>query len=127
MLTKDNESDLSKIIVDCIFQVHKSLGPGLLESAYEACLEHELKQRNLTVERQKTLPVYYGNVFVEAGYRVDLFIENDFIIELKAVEKMIPLYQAQLITYLKLADIKTGLLVNFNTPLIKDGIKRISV
>ncbi|MEZ5813282.1 MAG: GxxExxY protein [Alphaproteobacteria bacterium] len=127
MITKDNEPDVSKIIVDCIFKVHKALGPGLLENAYEACLEHEIRKRNLGVERQKTLPVSYDGVKVEAGYKLDLLIEESFIVELKAVEKMNSLYQAQLITYLKLSNIKTGLLVNFNRPLIKDGIKRISV
>ncbi len=127
MLTKENEADLSKIIVDCVFVVHKALGPGLLESAYEHCLIHELKKRRLSVESQKVLPVLYGSVQVEAGYKIDLLIENDFIVELKAVERMIPLYQAQIITYLKLSKVKTGLLVNFNVSLIKDGIKRISV
>ena len=127
MITKDNETDIPKIIVDCIFKVHKSLGPGLLESAYEACLIHEVRKRGLKVENQKLLPVHYDEMEIEAGYRIDLMIEDDFIIELKSVEKMNPLYQAQLITYLKLANIKTGLLVNFNVTLIKDGIKRISV
>lgn len=127
MLTKDNESDVSKIIVDCVFTIHKTLGPGLLESAYEACLAHEIEKRGLTVEKQKTLPIRYDGIYVETGYRIDLMIENDFIVELKSVEKMLPLYQAQMITYLKLANIKTGLLVNFNVPLIKNGIQRISV
>jgi len=127
MLTKDNEDDISKIIVDCIFKVHKNLGPGLLESAYESCLEYEIEKRNLEVKRQVTLPVKYDNLKIETGYRLDLLIEDSFIVEIKATEKMIPLYQAQLITYLKLSNIKTGLLVNFNTPLIKDGIRRLSV
>jgi len=124
---KDNEADISKIVVDCIFKVHMTLGPRLLENAYEACLEHEIKKRQLGVERQKQLPVSYDGVNVEAGYRLDLLVENSFIVEIKAVEKMNPLYQAQLITYLKLLKIKTGLLVNFNTPLIKNSIQRISV
>lgn len=127
MITKDNESDVSRKAVDCIFKVHKALGPGLLESSYEACLFHELQKRKLIVEQQKILPVEYDGIHVEAGYRLDLFVEEELIIELKSVEKMIPLYQAQLITYLKLSKIKTGLLVNFNVPLIKDGIKRLSV
>ena len=124
---KGHKEDISKIIVDCIFKVHKALGPGLLENAYEACLEHEIKKRGLNVERQKQLPVFYDGISVEAGYRLDLLIENDFIVAIKAVEKMNPLYQAQMITYLKLSKIKTSLLVNFNVPLIKNGIQRISV
>ena len=127
MLTKDNETDVSKIVVDCIFKVHTSLGPGLLESTYEACLIHEIKKRNLHIENQKLLPVLYDGLKIDAGYRLDIIVENELIIELKSVEKMIPLYQAQLMTYLKLADVRTGLLVNFNVPLIKDGIKRISI
>lgn len=126
-LLKESKTDLSTILVDCIFKVHTQLGPGLLESAYESCLAHEIEKRNLDIERQKILPVKYDGLQIDAGYRIDLFIENQFIIEIKAVEKMIPLYQAQLLTYLKLAGIKTGLLVNFNVPLIKDGIKRLSV
>lgn len=126
-LKKDSENDLSRILVDCIFKVHQNLGPGLLESKYEACLFHEIQKRNLLVEKQKCLSVIYDGLKIDAGYRIDLLIENDFIIEVKSVEKLIPLYQAQLITYLKLAQIKTGLLVNFNVPLIKNGIKRISV
>lgn len=98
LLIKDNEQDLSKIIVDCIFQVHKNLGRGLLESAYEACLEHEIKKRGLFVERQKMLPVHYDGIFVEAGHRLDLLVNGDFIVEIKAVDKMKPLYQAQMIT-----------------------------
>lgn len=127
MPDRDREADLSKIVVDCIFKVHTSLGPSLLESAYESCLEHEIRKRNLGVERQKQLPVIYDGMHIEAGYRLDLLVEDNFIVEIKSVEKMNPLYQAQLITYLKLSKIKTGLLVNFNVPLIKNGIQRISV
>jgi len=121
------ENDLSTIAVDCIFKVHKALGPGLLESTYEKCLLHEFDKRGLTVEAQKTLPVIYDDIKIDAGYRIDLLLEDELIIEVKAVEKMIPLYQAQLMTYLKLANIKTGLLVNFNNKLIKDCIRRISI
>jgi len=119
--------DISKIAVDSIFQIHQSLGPGLLESAYEKCLLHELKKRELNVLHQKALPVYYDGLKIDAGYRIDMIINEELIIEIKAVEKMIPLYQAQLMTYLKLAKIKTGLLVNFNVPLIKNGIQRVSI
>lgn len=121
------ENDISHIVVDCVFRVHKTLGPGLLESTYEACLVHELKKRNIKFGTQKTLPVLYDDIRIDAGYRVDILIEDQLIVELKSVEKIIPLYQAQLMTYLKLSKIKTGLLINFNSKLIKDGIRRISV
>lgn len=127
MLTKDNENDISKIVVDCAFKVHKTLGPGLLESTYEACLFHEILKRELFAEQQKTLPVSYGELQIECGYRIDIIVEKSLILELKCVEKILPVHQAQLMTYLKLSKIKTGLLINFNVPLIKDGIKRISL
>ncbi len=127
MLTKLNEADVSKIVVDCIFKVHKTLGPGLLESAYEECYYYELLQRGLSVEKQKTLPIKYEDIEIEAGYRLDLVIEKQLIIEIKAIERILPVHAAQILTYLKLSNIKTGLLINFNTPLIKDGIKRFSI
>jgi GxxExxY protein len=127
MLTKDHEPDISKIIVDCAFKVHKSLGAGLLENAYEACLFHEIIKRGLNVKRQIILPIRYDGIDVESGYRLDLLVENKLIIELKAVDKLLPIHQAQLLTYLKLSSIKTGLLINFNVNLIKDGIKRLSL
>jgi GxxExxY protein len=94
MMNKENEKDISKITVDFLFKVHTTLGPGLLESTYETCLFHELRKRNLLVERQKILPVSYDDIIIDAGYRIDLLIEGNLILELKAVEKMIPLYQA---------------------------------
>jgi GxxExxY protein len=124
---KATEKDISKIAVDCIYTVHKAMGPGLLESTYETCLEHELLKRGLKVEKQKMLPVIYDDLKIDNGYRLDLVIEDDLIIELKSVDKMLPVFQAQMMTYLRLSGIKTGLLVNFNVPLIKDGIKRISI
>lgn len=127
MITKDNEQDLSKIAVDSAFVVHKHFGSGLLESAYEACLVHELTKRGLTVERQKILPILYDGLEIENGYRLDIIVEGALILELKCVEKILPIHQAQIMTYLRLSKIKTGLIINFNTPLIKDGIKRISV
>jgi GxxExxY protein len=127
MLTKDNESDISRIVVDAAFKVHTTLGPGLLESAYEACLFHELLKRGLNVKRQVTLPVQYDDLHIDAGYRLDLIVEDCLIIELKSVEKLLPIRQAQMLTYLKLSNIKTGLLINFNVKLIKDGIKRLSL
>ncbi len=126
MLTKENETDISKIIVDCAFKVHTTLGSGLLESAYEACLTHEFLKRKLVFEQQKILPVQYDNIQIDTGYRLDFIVEGQIIIELKSVEKIIPIHEAQILTYLKLSGIKTGLLINFNTKLIKDGIRRFS-
>ncbi|QTE22771.1 GxxExxY protein [Polaribacter cellanae] len=120
-----SENEISKIIVDCAYRVHKTLGPGLLESTYETCLFYELDERNLVVERQKVLPVVYNNLKLEAGYRIDLLVENKVIIELKSVKKLDDVHTAQMITYLRLSDCKLGLLINFNVSLIKYGIKRI--
>lgn len=120
-----SENEISKIIVDCAYRVHKSLGPGLLESTYETCLFYELDEKNLVVERQKVLPVVYNNLKLEAGYRIDLFVENKVIVELKSVKKLDDVHTAQMITYLRLSDCKLGLLINFNVSLIKYGIKRI--
>ncbi len=113
-------------IVDSAFKIHKELGPGLLESAYEACLEHELKQRGYTVERQKEQPIHYDGIVIDVGYRLDLLINDLVIIELKAVAELAPIHQAQLTTYLKLSQKTLGLLINFNVPLIKNGIRRVA-
>ena len=113
-------------IVDAAFNVHKELGPGLLESAYEACLEHELKKRGLVVERQKAQPVHYDGIMIDAGYRIDLLVNDAVIIELKTVEQLAPIHQAQLMTYLKLSGKSLGFLINFNVSLIKNGIRRIA-
>jgi GxxExxY protein len=120
-----NENELSKIVVDCIFKVHKNLGPGLLESAYEECLFYELSKTSLTVERQKPLPLFYETIRMEIGYRLDFLIDNKVVIEVKAFEALNDVHKAQVITYLKLSGTKLALLVNFNVVLIKDGIKRI--
>lgn len=127
MLNKSNESDVSKIVVDAAFRVHTKLGPGLLESAYEYCLFYELVKRGLNVEKQKFLPLQYDDLLVEDGYKLDLIIEDALIVEIKNVEKLNPIHTAQILTYLKLSGIKIGLLINFNSPLIKDGIKRYSL
>ena len=119
------ENELSKIVVDCMFKVHKNLGPGLLESAYEECLFYELSKTGLIIERQKPLPLFYETIKMEIGYRLDFLIENKLVIEVKAVEAINDVHKAQVITYLKLSGCKLGLLVNFNVVLIKDGIKRI--
>ena len=114
-------------VVDAAFRVHVALGPGLLESVYEACLAHELQKRGLAVGRQVTLPVVYDGERVDAGLRLDLVVEDSVIVELKAVEKLVPLFEAQLLTYLKLSGKRLGFLINFNVPLIKEGIKRFAL
>jgi GxxExxY protein len=118
--------EIATEIVDSCFQIHKELGPCLLESAYEACLEYELKKRGLSVERQISQPVIYQEIAIDAGYRIDLLVNNLVIIELKAVEQLTPIHTAQLLTYLKLSKKTLGFLINFHTPLIKHGIKRIA-
>lgn len=117
--------DIAKTIIDAAYKVHTVLGPGLLESVYEACLAHELRLRKLTVENQVSLPVVYEGIKVDSGLRMDLMVENCVIIEIKAVENMIPLYKAQLLTYLKLTNIRIGLLINFNVIHLRDGIQRL--
>ena len=117
---------IAKEVVDAAFKVHSSLGPGLLESAYETCLAHELTKRGYRVERQKAQPVIYDGLEIEVGYRLDLLVEDLIIIELKAVEQLAPIHQAQLLTYLKLSTKQLGFLMNFNVPMIKDGIRRIA-
>ena len=111
--------------MDAAFKVHKTLGPGLLESVYETCMCHELAKRGLAFQRQLSLPINYDTIRLEAGLRIDLLVEKQVVVELKASEGMIPLYEAQLLTYLKLTNLRIGLLINFNVPLIKDGIRRI--
>jgi GxxExxY protein len=112
-------------IVDAAFKVHSTLGPGLLESVYEACLVHELEKRDLTVRQQMALPVVYDDLRLDAGLRLDLLVEDQVIVELKAVERFLPVFEAQVLTYLKLTDKRLGLLINFNVPRIKNGIKRL--
>jgi len=106
-----NENELSKIVVDCIFKVHKNIGPGLLESAYEECLFYELSKTGLLVERQKPLPLFYETIKMEIGYRLDFLVDNKLVIEVKAVEALNDVHKAQVITYLKLSGCKLGLLV----------------
>ncbi len=119
------ENELSKFIVNIAFQIHNKLGPGLLESVYEEIMFHELINLGFKVERQKAIPVIWNDKKLEIGFRADLIIENKIIIELKSVEELAPVHYKQLLTYLKLTNIKLGLLINFNENLIKDGIKRI--
>lgn len=113
-----------KIIGACI-EIHRAIGPGLLESAYEECLCFELSKNGLTFERQKPLPVVYKSVRLDCGYRLDLVVENFVVVELKAVENLLPVHEAQLLTYLKLTGLQVGLLINFNVPVLKQGVKRI--
>jgi len=112
-------------IVDAAMTVHTALGPGLLESAYEACLAHELTQRRFRAQRQVQMPVTYRGVQVDAGYRIDLFVEETVIVELKAVREVAPIHEAQLLSYLKLSGCAVGLLINFHVVHLKDGIKRM--
>lgn len=120
-----SENELSKIVFDCALKVHQTLGPGLLESAYEECLYFELKKTGLRIEKQKPLPLIYEEIKLEIGYRLDIIIENKLILEIKSVDALNEIHFAQLLTYLKLTDCKLGLLLNFNVILIKNGIKRV--
>jgi GxxExxY protein len=119
------ESELTGVIIGCAMRVHTALGPGLLESAYEACLYYELNKTGLKVTKQMPLPLVYEEVKLECGYRVDLIVENKVIVEIKAVECLNPIHSVQLLTYLKLSHCKLGLLLNFNVLQLKDGIKRV--
>jgi GxxExxY protein len=112
-------------IVDAALTVHRALGPGLLESVYEVCLVHELTKRGVAVTRQISLPVCYDGMRLDAGLRLDMLVEDSIIVELKAVEHLLPVHRAQVLTYLKLTNHRLGLLINFNVPVIKDGIQRI--
>jgi GxxExxY protein len=116
---------ITEAVIGAAMAVHRELGPGLLESAYEACLAFELAERGLSVERQKALPIRYRGVNVDCGYRIDLLVEGKVIIELKAVERLEPIHEAQLLSYLKLSGCKVGLLVYFNVKVLKNGIRRL--
>jgi GxxExxY protein len=113
-------------IVDAALKIHKEPGPGLLESAYETCMEHELLKRGYQVERQKSQPVYYDGIIIDVGYRIDLLVNDMIIIELKAVTELTAIHHAQLLTYLKLSRKSLGFLINFNVPLLKNGIRRVA-
>jgi GxxExxY protein len=119
-------NDLTKTIIGAAIEVHRTLGPGLLESTYEACLFYELDQMGLYVERQVELPVKYKKVSLNVGYKIDLLVENQVIIELKSVKELLPVHTAQIITYLKISNTSKGLLMNFNVSKLIDGVKRIS-
>lgn len=119
------ENEISKIVFESALKVHRILGPGLLESAYEECLFYELKKFNLKVEKQKALPLFYEDVRLDVGYRIDIIVEDKFIVEVKSVETLNNVHLAQLLTYLKLSDCKLGLLINFNVKLLKEGVRRV--
>ena len=120
------ENEIAKIVVDLCIKIHKILGPGLLESVYEAALMYELKKLGISVVQQIGIPVEYDHLHLDIGFRADLIIENKVIVELKSVETILPVHKKQLLTYLKLSKFKLGLLVNFNVDLMKDGITRIA-
>ena len=124
-MNKEEFNRLSKIILDASIEVHRNLGPGLLESVYEYCLCKEFKIRKIDYQRQVTLPVIYKNEVLSSDFRIDILIKNEIILELKAVEILLPVHQAQLLTYLKLADKRLGFLINFNVPRLIDGFKRM--
>lgn len=120
-----HENDIAKAIVDAAYKIHTTLGPGLLESVYEVVLAHELRERGLRVARQVPVRIAYEGVQFDEGYRIDLLVEDAVVVELKSVEEIIPVHKKQLLTYLRLSDKRLGLLINFNTELIKDGIQRV--
>jgi GxxExxY protein len=121
------DKELTQKVIGCAIEVHKQLGPGLLESTYEKCLLHELNLNGITTESQVALPIYYKGVKIEAGYRLDLLVDSELIIELKSVDKLIPVYSAQLLTYIKLSNINKGLLINFNVKKLTDGLRRLNL
>jgi GxxExxY protein len=121
-----SENEITKSVIGCAITIHRSLGPGLLESAYEACLSYELGKCNLHVERQKPIPLVYNDVKLNCGYRADLVVENKVIVEIKAVEALNEIHLMQALTHLKLTDLRIGLLINFNVTRLTDGIRRIA-
>ena len=120
-----NENQISKIVIGLAIEVHKALGPGLLESAYQECLFYKIKQAGLVVQKEKPMPLIFEEVKLECGYRIDLLIENKLVIELKSVESLNDVHLAQTLTYMKLGNYKLGLLINFNVSLLSKGVKRV--
>jgi GxxExxY protein len=123
-LATNAEQALTREIISAAIQVHRVLGPGLLESAYQACMCRELELHGLHVRQQVELPVVYKDVKLDCGYRIDFVVEDKVVVELKAIEGILPVHQAQLLTYLRLSGLRVGLLINFNVPVLKDGIRR---
>jgi GxxExxY protein len=124
-LPKVDVEDVAKATIDAAYIVYSNLGPGLLESVYEQCLVYEIRKKGLNVESQISIPVFYDGMHLDAGFRIDILVERSLIIELKTVESLLPVHKAQILTYLKLSGISLGLIINFNTVLFKDGVKRI--
>jgi GxxExxY protein len=124
MREKERLNGITEAIIGAAIQVHRVLGPGLLESAYEACLAFELSKRGLRIEQQRPLPLVYEHVKLDCGYRIDLMVEGVVVVEIKSVESVAPIHEAQVMSYLKLSGCKVALLINFNVPLLKDGIRR---
>jgi len=122
-----NINDLTGEIIGAAIEVHKALGPGLMESVYEECLCHEFDLRRIHYKRQQAIPVEYKGVKLDCGYRIDLVVEGLVILELKSVDSLQPIHEAQLLTYLKLTGLKVGLLINFNVPVLRDGIRRLII
>ncbi len=120
-----HENEISKIVVDVCYKIHTTLGPGIFESVYENILEYELIERGLNITRQQPIPVIWKEIKFDQGFRADIIVENKVIVEIKSIEAIAPVHQKQLLTYLRLTDLKLGLLVNFNEALIKNGIQRI--
>ncbi|HET7239313.1 MAG TPA: GxxExxY protein [Terrimicrobiaceae bacterium] len=134
MLTTENTEDteflnreITQAVIASAISVHRELGPGLLELVYETCLAYELTERGHGIELQKEIPLIYRNIKFQSGFRADLIVEGRVLIELKSIDQLLPVHHAQVITYLKLTGIRTGLLINFNVPLLKEGLKRISL
>ena len=122
-----NENELTREIIGAAIQVHRALGPGLLESVYEECLAYELAQRLIPFERQKAVPVTYRDVHLDCGFRIDLMVQNEVVVELKSVEAILPIHKAQVLTYLKLTGQRLALLINFNVAVLNDGIVRLKL
>ncbi|OAB31414.1 GxxExxY protein [Flavobacterium fryxellicola] len=120
-----DENEISKIVFESALKIHRALGPGLLESAYEECLFYELKKQGLKIEKQKKLPLVYEEIQLDVGYRIDIIVEDKFIVEIKSVEALTDVHLAQLLTYLRLSNCKLGLLINFNVSLLKNGVRRV--
>jgi len=121
-----NINDVTAVVIDSAMEVHTALGPGLLESAYESCLKYELASRNIKVISQLDLPITYKNNQIDSGYRIDLFVDDQLIVELKSVDRILPIHEAQLLSYLRMSNLKIGLLLNFNVTRLKYGIKRLA-
>lgn len=117
-------NDITDLIIGSAIEVHRALGPGMLESAYEECLSYELTRKGLSIKRQKATPVIYKEIKLDYGYRIDILVEETVIVELKAVDSINPVHEAQVLTYMKFSNVKVGLLINFNVAILKNGIKR---